>query len=384
MAVNRRDFFFDPAFLDRFNSRDIPTEDVMREFLDSVPFIKETIDRAQLDRAGIAKTTTNAKVNTHDDTDQAGTSPAGFTTFVKPSQIPKLYSDDGSITVNRVTRGGSGDDADILDYNIEVTIPDPDIPEDSTDLTLGFPTDIKVISGDVGDCPLSVSNTNFTGTEGLNDFLTVLKNAIGKAVEQVVDLTNKVCPNVGAEIAVGDVILTTVAPVAWTDSFLEPTGQLLAYDDYPALGALFGSTYGGSGVPGGNFALPNLVANSGYLKALPSGGSPIPPGSLTGGSNSYSLSEPNIPEHTHSVTGNTTSNGEHSHPLNSPTNNTGSVNNTVRVGSNVNNATSFTDASTGGHSHTISGTTDAFGGNPVTPIPITPIFQHFYLKMRVK
>ena len=106
MALRNRTFFFDPANTDRFNSQDIPTEATMRDWCDSVPFIKEIADRAQIGRAGIAKTTSDANINNGVNTDQSGVSPAGFTTFVRPSQLPVIL-DSADVTWTKVPRGGA-------------------------------------------------------------------------------------------------------------------------------------------------------------------------------------------------------------------------------------------------------------------------------------
>lgn len=381
MAVRNRDYFFDTNNNDRFNSRDIPKESTMLDWSDSVPFIKEKGDAAQLTRAGIAKTTTDAKVNARDDTDSAGVSPLGFTTFVTPSQLFKLLSSDSSITITKVVRGGTGPGSGIEDLDIKVNFPTIAVPTDTTDLVTGFTTDIKYISGTVANCSQAVSTVPVNSTDTLDNFLLSLKNNYGGLVEEFKLLADKVCAIEDTTVDIGDVVMTTTPPTKWNGGWLEPKGQLLTIAAYPELFAQIGNVYGGDGIA--DFKLPDLVSDNRYLRAVANLNTVLPLGAV-GGSNTVSLVEANLPEHSHAVTGSTTTTGAHSHPLNSPTNNTGAVNNTVRVGSNVNNATSNTDANTGDHSHNISGTTDTFGANPVTPVAVTPEYQHVYLKIKVK
>lgn len=386
MALRQRNFFFDPTNTDRFNSQDIPTEQTMSDWCDSVPFIKETTDKAQLTRAGIAKTTTDAKINNSDNVDASGVSPLGFTTFVRPSQIPKIL-DSPSITWTKVPRSlitntdtgvGIEDWRAHFDYS---TLPDVD----TSDVLLDANKSVRILTGSF---PCSVTDAEVTTNAGdpLNDYLSDLKAAINQANQTIISLSNTVCDlqnNADTQVALGDVILTVTPPSYWGTKWAEPLGQDLLIADHPDLYALFLNTYGVAAP--GYFKIPDLVQQQNYLRANQTSGGLLV--SLNGGQASRTLVEGDLPTHTHTVTGTTTDSGEHTHtfPVYEadpnyvvPDGNGG--------GANSNN---YTTPSGGAHTHTVSGTTDDFGSvdpNPVWNIAtsVTPRYTNFFLKMRVK
>jgi len=388
MALRQRNFFFDPTNTDRFNSQDIPTEQTMSDWCDSVPFIKEPTDKAQLTRAGIAKTTTDAKINTGDNTDAAGVSPLGFTSFVRPAQIPKIL-DSPSITWTKVARGGA-------------TNTDTGVGIEDWQATVNFPVDpvetpVSVILNDdysarnlnaTDPCNMTEDTVITASGLGLNVYLGNLEQAISLANQSIIMLANKLCDAESSQVALGDVIMSVTSSGSWSDKWLEPNGNEISIAAYPDLYAIIGFTYGAPSTPG-FFKLPDLVSPSeqNYLRARTNTGLLLP-GNINGGTIQRILGDTDIPDHSHTVTGSTTSTGEHTHTFvvwDNGTPNQGKVDGSP----GDNGATGFTTPNGGTHNHTISGTTDTYG--EVSPDPVwntntsvTPRYTNVYLKMRVK
>ncbi|ALC11206.1 phage tail protein [Sphingopyxis sp. 113P3] len=148
-------------------------------------------------------------------------------------------------------------------------------------------------------------------------------------------------------------------PTGW----LICAGQSLSRAAYPDLFAVLGTTFGASSAS--VFNLPDLrgrvvagldVDSGGYADRLTS------PNSRTlgaaGGSQTVTLTEAQMPVHTHEVSGSTNSAGAHSHSLN-----LGGGTNLVGNGLNTvpSSATSATGSS-GAHSHTIEVSAENAGG----------------------
>ena len=114
----------------KFLNGDKPDQDTFEDLTDSVTFPKEVNDRAKVSEAGLSKTTIDTKVNAGDDTDQAGISPTGFTTFVKPSQLWRLTTADSQVTLTPVTRdplaAADSENGDLI-QDIEISI-NPTMP----------------------------------------------------------------------------------------------------------------------------------------------------------------------------------------------------------------------------------------------------------------
>jgi microcystin-dependent protein len=95
-------------------------------------------------------------------------------------------------------------------------------------------------------------------------------------------------------------------PTGW--ALCDGTAYSTTASEYAALFAVIGTTYGSAGA--GTFRVPNLVNY--FLR----GGTP----GSTGGQDSNTLTEANLPAHTHSLsTGNTTQSGSHGHVLSGTT-----------------------------------------------------------------
>jgi len=388
MALRQRNYFFDPTNTDRFNSQDIPTEQTMSDWCDSVPFIKEITDRAQITRAGIAKTTTDAKINTGDNIDAAGVSPLGFTSFVKPAQIPKILNSP-SVTWNKVPRGGATNTdtgVGIEDWQATVQFPTP-VNQDADQIT--STDDLEISRNDGLICSTITSNSTIlpVGTD-LQTILTTIQDAIRSITDRIPTLSLVACRADSGQVELGDVVMSVTSSGSWSDKWLEPNGNEISIATYPDLYALIGFNYGVPSTPG-FFKLPNLVSPSeqNYLRARTNTGFLLP-SNINGGSVLRTLGDTDIPDHSHTVTGSTTSTGEHTHTFDVWDN--GTPNQGKVDGSPGNNgAISFATPSGGSHNHTIEGTTDTYG--EVSPDPVwntntnvTPRYTNVYLKMRVK
>jgi len=413
MALRNRTFFFDPANTDRFNSQDIPTEATMRDWCDSVPFIKEIADRAQIGRAGIAKTTSDANINNGVNTDQSGVSPAGFTTFVRPSQLPVIL-DSADVTWTKVPRGGAdtGDTGiGIEDYSATVNFPTIVVPENTNDIELV--NSYEIFQNDLPICSGGQTSTIISSGSDLTALLTALETANQNLSDAMAQVSALACNANDGSVEIGDVIMSYRDPNTWGPSWLEPNGDLLLIASYPDLFANIGNTYGGDGIV--NFRLPDLTSDSNYLRTKPAAGI-IPLADVDGGTQSYTLAANDIPQHSHTLTGNTSEEGDHYHQITvSPTDwfapgfSTGNIYAVTGPPPNYTSATdgprtvdsgitkpiysdlTTGDNTTGNHYHTLSGTTGNYGASPNDPVwnmasgsNRTPAFTNVYLKMRVK
>ena len=80
----------------------------------------------------------------------------------------------------------------------------------------------------------------------------------------------------------------------------------------------------------------------------------------TGGADSVTLTEAQMPAHTHTFSGSTNTTGAHTHTV--AAGNSGGADNIITTGNARSNDTSYTTSSAGDHSHTFSGTTASTGG----------------------
>ena len=349
----------------------------MSDWSESVPFIKEVDDRSQLTRAGIAKTTTNERVRTRDNQDTSGISPSGFTTFVQPKQLPLLLSTDASITITETPRAGTDDGTgNVTDYDLAVNFPAlPEVPDDTDDIN--YSDEAEIAGYNESNTAVSICDPSFGSSQSslINPTLTALLDAMNAGIKEIAQALDKV-KNAACDtqVALGDVLMTVVPPVNWSDSWAEPRGQLLAVVDYPDLYALFGNEYGGTAPT--TFALPNL-SDDYYIRTK---NSTAGLANITGGSNTYNLSQVNIPLHTHTFSGTTNTDGAHTHPI--PTRNSPGNADACRNADPADD--SFNLASSGAHNHSFNGTTDAYGQDPVTPITVEPRYTGVYLKMRIQ
>ncbi len=379
MAIRNKADFFDTSVADRFNTGDIPTEQTFRDYADSVPFKKELGDASQEGQAGISKTTTDARVNSRDNTDTVGVSPFGFPTFVTPAQLSLLSAGTG-ITFDITPRGGAGLGSEIEDITINAdsqtpTNPEVDIP-DHSELDLGAsPCSDAVVSVTTGTPSVNIQTA-------INDLYSIASDQS----QQIFDVLQIACSALNGgggggdgNVEIGDIILSVIPPAQWDASkWREPNGQLLDQSTFSSLFALIGTSYGGGG---STFALPNKV--DAFMWMIDSNSArPINGANSNGGTNQINLSTTNLPSHGHSFSGTTTTNGAHFHtnPLQQATG--VGTNANVARGGNAGGLTPFSNIPTAGnHNHTFSGTTDTVGDG--IPLNFTPIYKTLYLKMRV-
>jgi hypothetical protein len=171
----------------KFLNGDKPDQDTFEDLTDSVTFPKEVSDRSKVSEAGLSKTTIDTKVNAGDDTDQAGISPTGFTTFVKPSQLWRLTTSDSQVTLTPITRvptadadSENGDLIQDIEISINPAMPTITVTDADNGLTLtgtivelgGTLTKATTIDG--GGYAFSLNNIDTFGSTG--DFLSFLYN----------------------------------------------------------------------------------------------------------------------------------------------------------------------------------------------------------------
>ena len=80
----------------------------------------------------------------------------------------------------------------------------------------------------------------------------------------------------------------------------------------------------------------------------------------TGGADSVTLDASQIPAHTHTFSGTTSTDGAHTHQV--AAGNSSGADNIITTGNARSNDTSYTTSSAGAHNHTFSGTTSSVGG----------------------
>jgi len=265
MGAKRKDFFFDSNYMDRFNNGDIPTEQVLRDLIDSIPFIKEVNDRSQLTKAGISKTTTDNKVNNRDGSDKAGESPLNFPTFVKANQLfdIKNFLNDTSLTISKVRRdsndtGETDSGNGIKDFFIKVNFPaPPDIPENDQDISHTISTPVNSLLVNSNEVPSELSVIGVSSSSNPGDTLSILLQNI---VDGINSLASTVQTNVDfikeTRMEPGDFCYsivspfdTAVPPVSnWSDHYIDASvSYSLNVNDYPELYNKIGFTFGGSG-----------------------------------------------------------------------------------------------------------------------------------------
>lgn len=149
-------------------------------------------------------------------------------------------------------------------------------------------------------------------------------------------------------------------------------GQSVSRTEYASLFAVIGTTYGS--VNGSSFTLPDCrgrVAagrdfdSSGVAARLSS--TTMTPNATTlgavGGTQTHTLTEAQMPAHTHSVTGTTNTTGAHTHTAQ------GAEFNFTGAGGGSNaGVAEVTTSSAGDHSHTLTGSAASTGGGAAHPI----------------
>lgn len=152
-------------------------------------------------------------------------------------------------------------------------------------------------------------------------------------------------------------------PTGW----LVCAGQVLSRTDYADLFAVVGTTFGAPS--GSTFNLPDLrgrvtagrdIDQGGYADRLTTLNSRTL--GATGGAQTVTLTEAQMPEHTHDVTGSTNSAGAHTHNYTTPNTPTGGGG-----GSALSGGVSSVTSSAGTHSHTLNASAANTGGGEAHP-----------------
>ena len=369
-------FFFEPNQPDRFKDLDKPTEAIFRTLFGGLPFLANTGDRAILTRAGVSKTATDANVNSRTNNDEPGASPIGFTTFVRPSQIPMLIGGNGC-TVSFVPRMlGAPTNTDtglgVQDWRIDIS---PQPAPTSNDIVTIAPKNIDYV---VGTAPnYSVQTTNVPTATGLETMINTLitNHNILAAKLSALAFTQQI-----NRLDVGDIVQTTVEPSSWyANVWLEAAGGVVQQLDYPELYLIYGSTYNTGGEPVGTFRLPDyrdkVLRGKQAVGGVANGG---------GGADSQSvvLVAAQIPIHNHAFSATTSFSGDHFHGIG--TTEGAETDGTPAKGKLGGAAGTASTTPAGNHQHTISGTTADAGNSSPVVIPTLPRYANIYYKIKAK
>ena len=99
MSIQNRNYFFTPTVNnERFLSQDEPTEQVMRNFADSVAFKNETSDTATETQQGLVETATQAEYDNDIDNNANG-----WALYVRPSMIKASITAVAAFLQNQIT-----------------------------------------------------------------------------------------------------------------------------------------------------------------------------------------------------------------------------------------------------------------------------------------
>lgn len=157
----------------------------------------------------------------------------------------------------------------------------------------------------------------------------------------------------------------STVPTGW----LVCAGQALSRTDYSDLFAAIGTTYGAPS--GSTFNIPDFRGRVAAGRDIDQGGFAdrlTTPNSRNlgeaGGAQTVTLTEAQMPAHTHAVSGSTNSAGDHVHAVPSAGGGTGGNRVVVEVSGP---AGSTNTGTSGAHTHTLAGTADSKGGGEAHP-----------------
>lgn len=125
MAIKQfRNWFFQATGIPgtRFLKHNKPTENVMRDFLESIGFIKEVSDTASTTQQGFVKKATNAQIVSRSSND------GGFTLGVTPAQLPKVTLNGSPITPTQDSTGAQT-------YNVAASTSTTTVSQNGTPIT---------------------------------------------------------------------------------------------------------------------------------------------------------------------------------------------------------------------------------------------------------
>lgn len=376
MSFIRRLDCFDPAATDRLKDNDIPTQAFFTNLTDTITFKTEVSDTATQVQAGLAKKTSDTKVNNRNNSD-AGQY-RGFTTFVTPAQLPIFKEGNGiAITPNvRVPNdNGLGDmGSGIIDLTFSLSAT---IPENTDDIGL---VQNYTISDIIGNAPSYTLNTPISPNIPSSLALTQLINKMILEQENMALKLKDLARLYESErFYVGDIAHTVALPASWTSDWLWCNGQEILQSAYPQLFAIIGNSFGSPSAPG-LFKLPDY--RNAFLRGYASlTGVP----SAQGGADTVAitLNTTHLPAHTHTITNlTTTANGRHSHNFDTRENaGTGGF---PEAGDATGTPNFSETEEVADHQHNVSGTTDSTGTGAAYNINTVPKHYPIYFKIKVK
>lgn len=376
MSLIRRLDCFDPAATDRLKDNDIPTQAFFTNLTDTITFKTEVSDTATQVQAGLAKKTSDTKVNNRNNSD-AGQYP-GFTTFVTPAQLP-IFKEGNGITITPNVRvpnnDGLGDmGSGIIDFTFSLNAT---IPEDTDDIALVKDYTVNELLGNAPAYTLVVppapNVANGAALTLLLDKLTQEYNVIAGKLKDLARLYES------ERFYVGDIAQTVALPASWTSDWLWCNGQEISQTAYPSLFAIIGNSFGSPSAPG-LFKLPDY--RNAFLRGYASV-TGVP--SAQGGADTaaITLSTTHLPAHTHTITNlTTTANGRHKHNIKTYENTgTGGF---PEAGDATGTPNDSETEEVADHQHNVSGTTDSTGTGAAYSINTVPKHYPIYFKIKVK
>jgi microcystin-dependent protein len=306
--------------------------------------------------------------------DVSGVSPFGFTTFVRPSQIPEVRARNSNVTVFKVKRnltdtGDTDAGTGIEDYEIDFTVPPV---QDLNDLTLANDVTVKSVTGTAP--AYTVVDTLYPSTTDMQTFVNGLVANVNTHAVKLKELADLFVAQASA-IDIGDIIYTAAPPSTWGTGFLEANGAEVSQSAYPALYAKYGNTYGVASAL--HFRLPDYTNT--FLKGTPTVSGPA---FGSGGSNTatINIAETNLPAHKHGINLSTSSNGDHQHTI--PLTEDANTDGTPAKGTLGGPAgTAYTDGA-GTHFHTVTGDTANTGSGTPIGINTQPAHKLIYVKIK--
>lgn len=295
----------------RLLATDIPTEETFRRLIDSVAFTLEIEDRAKEGAQGLVRIVgdSNAKSNTYP-TD-------GFVYVPQIHQLPvlsELIQDIADLTQKvLVSVQAKGSDAEKNDY--EVGLSNDFITWLSGKIT-GFASSIGSLTSSVSSINSTISSILATLTTIQSDIITIQSDIAAIDARVTTNETDISALDARVTAAEADIVALQAAIVAPPDnrflgeiinravntapsaSWMLCDGSAISRTTYSTLFALIGTSYGfGNGST--TFNLPDFRGKTtrGYHSGDATFGAYV-----SGGANSVTLVENNIPEHTHTFT----------------------------------------------------------------------------------
>lgn len=374
--METRNYFFSSSQNDRLRDLHIPTQNTFERLLQSIPFKTEPTDRAQLTLAGIVKTAKDKYINNRANDDVSGASPYGFTTVVRPSQIPKIVA-GSNISLTQVVRT-SGDTGEtdsgngVMDYLIAVS----NAPVvDLADLELMNDQTLKTV---IGAAPsYSVNSSVHPTGENFTTFLDALVANVGSNAEKLKELADYVNAQ-QRDLQIGDWVGTTLPKTSWGPKWLEANGDEVLIADYPDLYAVYLNSFGVAS--SGYFRLPDF--RNKFLRAVGyTSGIPVVGGGQD--TTNITISVGNMPAHQHGLTNaETVSSGSHRHGL--PTNLQGAGGGLGGVIDPVLTPGLYQTDEGGVHKHALTGSTDSVGSGVPISVATVPSYKPTYVKILAK